>query len=297
MAYEQEISRQHPTLFVFLLDQSYSMEEPLGGNNPEGNRKMDQLAIAINSWLNNMCIRCTGSEGVKHWVDVALIGYRTDMEANPIIESPLGGELGRIAKQENRLLFSINEISDTPARTTQLTKSIFDEDTGEVMEVSEEALVWVEPMAEGGTPMCSALHTVYGIVEQWIQSHQDSFPPIVIHITDGESQEGDPLPYAEPIMDLETTDGQVLLFNCHLSMSQVDPFMFPHNDEILPDEQARVLYGMSSPFPDPIYERAVAEGFDLQSGARGMVFNADMVTLIRFLDMGTRVATAPSGLR
>jgi hypothetical protein len=53
---------------------------------------------------------------------------------------------------------------------------------------------------------------------------------------------------------------------------------------------------MSSVLPEPIYNRAVAEGFDLEPNARGMAFNADMVALIKFLDMGTRAA-APGALR
>lgn len=292
MPYKQEISRANPALFVFLLDQSFSMEEPLGGNNPEGRRKMDELASAINSWLQNMSIRATGSGGIKHWMDLAVIGYRTDQQANPVIESPLGGPLGEKARCEHRMTFSINEIGENPAEIKTRTKSFFDEETGEVMDTQEEAPVWVEAKAEGGTPMCSALRCAYDLVDQWIQvpGHKDSFPPIVIHITDGESQEGDPLPYAEPLMELETTDGQVLLFNCHLSMSHEDPFLFPHSDEVLPNKEAQVLYKMSSVLPQSIFEQAVAEGFSLEPGARGMVFNADMVTLIKFLDMGTRIA-------
>jgi hypothetical protein len=47
---------------------------------------------------------------------------------------------------------------------------------------------------------------------------------------------------------------------------------------------------MSSLLPEKMFQSAVAEGFELQPGARGMAFNADMVSLIRFLDMGTRQA-------
>lgn len=290
--YSQEISRAHPVLFVFLLDQSASMEDPIGGNNTEGRRKMDELATAINSWLQNMSIRATSSEGVKHYMDVAIIGYRTDQQANPIIASPLLGTLGEKAKSENedRLVFSISEIAEYPGDKVTRKKEIFDEDTGETMKMDEESLVWVAPKAEGGTPMCSALHRAYAVVEQWIAQpeHAQSFPPIVVHITDGESSEGDPLPYAEPIMDLETQDGKVLLFNCHLSMSQADPIMFPASDEMLPDDYARKLFKMSSPFPEKLFQAGVAQGFALQPGARGMVFNAGMVSLIKFLDMGTR---------
>jgi hypothetical protein len=50
--YSQEISRQNKACFLFLLDQSFSMEEPLGSSTL---RKCDELATAINGWLQNRC--------------------------------------------------------------------------------------------------------------------------------------------------------------------------------------------------------------------------------------------------
>ena len=282
--YDREISRDHPGLFVFLLDQSFSMTEPIGGNNPDNRKKMDQLALAINAWLQEMTIKVTRADGIRHYFDVAVIGYCTDPDANPIIESPLGGTLA------GNMKCSITEIGENPARIDSVTSSFFDEDTGEIEEVPEDKPVWVEPRAQGGTPMCSALHKAYEIANEWIEEHMESFPPIVIHITDGESQEGDPIPYASPLKELETNWGNLLLFNCHLSMAEADSFMFPHSDEVLPDKEARVLFEMSSVMPEPIYKMAVAEGFELQPGARGMVFNADMVKLITFLNIGTQAA-------
>ena len=55
---------------------------------------------------------------------------------------------------------------------------------------------------------------------------------------------------------------------------------------------AKTLFEMSSLLPEAIYNTAVQEGFDLQPNARGMAFNADMVCLIKFLDMGTRAAVS-----
>jgi hypothetical protein len=135
------------------------------------------------------------------------------------------------------------------------------------------------------------------LLENWISAHPDSFPPIVINITDGESQDGDPIPYVDAVKSLSTSDGNVLMFNCHLSMTSSDPFLFPSNGEILPDDLARSLFSMSSVLPESIYKRAVAEGYELQPNARGMAFNADMVALIKFLDMGTRPAAGVGPLR
>ena len=279
--YSQEISRQNKACFLFLLDQSFSMEEPLG-NSP--NRKCDELVAAINGWLQNMAIRASGDQGIKDWMDVGVIGYRTDEGANPIIESALQGPLA------GRQLVSITEIGNNPARIDTRTQYIPDEETGEMIEVPIEAPVWVDPVAEGGTPMCHMLYQAHEMLAQWIAQHPGSFPPIIIQITDGESQDGDPIPYADSVKSLATEDGNVLLFNCHLSMTAADSFMFPATDQGLPDELAKVLFHMSSVLPEPFYRHGLMEGFQMQQGARGMAFNADMVCLIQFLNMGTQAA-------
>ena len=279
--YTQEISRQNKALFLFLLDQSFSMEEPLGNS---ANRKCDELVAAINGWLQNMAIRASSDEGIKDWMDIGVIGYRTDANANPIIDSALQGQL------MGQFIVSIAEIGGAPARIDTRIQYIPDEETGEMIEIPCEMPVWVDPVAEGGTPMCHMLYHTHEILSDWISRHPNSFPPIVVHITDGESQDGDPIPYADAVKNLATEDGNVLLLNCHLSMTAADPFMFPASEEGLPDELARVLFQMSSVLPEPFYRHGMMEGFQLQQNARGMAFNADMVCLIQFLNMGTQAA-------
>ena len=279
--YTQEISRQNKACFLFLLDQSFSMEEPLGNST---NRKCDELVTAINGWLQNMAIRASGDEGIKDWMDVGVFGYRTDRTANPIIESSLTGALA------GRTFVSISEIGMNPARIDTRCQFIPDEETGEMIEVPCEVPVWVDPVTEGGTPMCHMLYQAHQMLSEWIGQHPRSFPPIVVHITDGESQDGDPTAYADAVKKLATDDGNVLLFNCHLSMTAADPFMFPSAEAGLPDDLGRVLFRMSSVLPDPFFRHATMEGFQLQPNARGMAFNADMVCLIQFLNMGTQAA-------
>jgi hypothetical protein len=277
--YTQEISRARKACFLFLLDQSFSMEEPLGNSTQ---RKCDELAKAVNAWLQNMTICTAAGEGIKDWFDIGVMGYRTDQQANAILESAFLGPLA------GKTFAAITEIEANPARIDNVTAMLPDEETGQIIEMPAQMPVWVDVKAEGGTPMCNMLHHAYELVENWIATHPDSFPPVVINITDGESQDGDPVPYADALKDLSTSDGNVLLFNCHLSAIAADKFMFPANGEILPDELARVLFQMSSVIPESLYLRANKEGFELQPGARGMVFNADMVALIKFLDLGTR---------
>ena len=279
--YSQEISRQNKACFLFLLDQSFSMEEPLG-NSP--NRKCDELMAAINGWLQNMAIRASGDEGIKDWMDIGVFGYRTDQNATPDHRVGVAGPAGRadagFHQRDRRRPGADRQPRPIPPRRRDRR------DDPNPLRVP----VWVDPRAEGGTPMCHMLYHAHQILAEWIGQHPRSFPPIVVHITDGESQDGNPIPYADALKSLATEDGNVLLFNCHLSMTAADPFMFPATDVGLPDELARALFHMSSVLPEPFYRHAVMEGFPLQPAARGMAFNADMVCLIQFLNMGTQAA-------
>lgn len=283
-AYTQEISRATPAFFLFLLDQSFSMEEPIGGSDV---RKCDALTDTINGWINNMTIRAAAAGGIRDWMDVAVVGYSTgsDDENDIKLGSCLPGDLANSAWQP------ISALQAQPLRLKDSMQKIFDADAGEMIEMPVQIPVWIESKVLGGTPMCTALEYSRQIAEQWINlDHQNCFPPIVIHITDGEASDGNPVESANSLKQLQTSNGNLLLFNCHLSMLAADKIMFPHSIEVLPDPFARDLFEMSSILPEPIFQRAVTDGFLLQPGARGFVFNADMVSLLQFLDMGTRIS-------
>jgi hypothetical protein len=92
------------------------------------------------------------------------------------------------------------------------------------------------------------------------------------------------------LMSLSTQDGNVLLFNCHLSSERAPAIEFPDAEPSVPDKYAALLYRISSVLPAPIRSAAQAEGYRVSDGTRGYVFNADMVSLIKFLDIGTRAS-------
>ena len=287
--YTQEISRATPAFFLFLIDQSFSMEEPIGGAGP---RKCEAVANTINTWLENLIIRATGSGGIKDYMHLGVLGYRTVDDPNnpaPIIESALSPPLTEIFNRDG--FVRISEVAQHQ-QTKQLMMNVYDEETGEDIQTPVEKPSWVEPVREGGTPMCTALYQAYQLVEKWINTgdNRRCFPPIVVHLTDGEAMDGDPVPYAQAIHSLATDNGNVLMFNCHLSMNAADKIMFPSSREILADPYAPVLFEMSSELPEPIFNSALNEGFPVQPHARGFVFNADAVALVQFLDIGTRVA-------
>ena len=135
--------------------------------------------------------------------------------------------------------------------------------------------------------MCAAFDYVRNVAATWCASHPSSPPPVIIHLTDGEPTDGDPQPFADALKALSTDDGELLLFNCHISESQANRVMFPNSEHILPDELAKSLFRMSSELPDKLRGVAESKGVLVGTGARGMVFNADGAQMLMLIQMGT----------
>lgn len=277
MPYQAEISRANPSMFLFLLDQSGSMQDKFGGG---GGKKDQKVADAINNLLYNLTIKCAKSEGVRDYYHVGVFGYGAKVGA------ALGGALA------GRDLVRISEIADAPERIEERTKKV-DDGAGGIVEQKVRFPIWFSPVSNGGTPMVQAIKEAQRIVQSWLAEHPDCFPPIVINITDGEATDGDPLPAAEQLRALQSSDGNVLFFNVHLSSVGGSPIEFPNSEFELPDQYAKQLFNMSSELPEHIRTAAEQEGYRVSPNSRGFVFNADIVSVIRFLDIGTR----PSNLR
>lgn len=273
MPYSAEISRANPSCFIFLIDQSGSMVEPISGS--ENKRKCDSVADAINRLLHNLIIKCARGEGVRNFYEVCVIGYGQTVA--PAFSGPLAG----------RDLVPISEVAGSPARIDERIKKT-DDGMGGIIEQKVKFPMWFDPIAKGVTPMGTALTMAHKLLNEWTQRHRASYPPIVINISDGEATDSGPVPQAEALTSLGTDDGNVMLLNCHISSKPLQPIIFPEHDGDLPDEFAKTLFSISSPLPPSMRELAKAEGFDLGPEARGFAFNADLVELIRFLDIGTR---------
>lgn len=279
MPYAAEISRRNPSCFVFVIDQSGSMADPFGGDTTR--HKSDGVADAINRLLQNLVIKCARDQGVQDYFHVGVIGYGSN------VGPAFGGSLA------GRELVPISEVGNLPARVEERPKKV-DDGAGGLVEQSIKFPVWFDPVANNGTPMCQALGRVAGILKTWLAAHPDCFPPVVVHITDGESTDGDPTGAMGAITGLSSTDGSVLLFNFHISgNSQVTSVSFPDSSAALPDQYSKLLFEGASPLT--VFMRSVAKehGFVLGEGARGFVLNADLTLIIQALDIGTR----PSNLR
>jgi hypothetical protein len=274
MPYSAEISRANPTCFVFLIDRSGSMDGTLGGG--AGLKKSGGLADAINKILYTLVYRCVKGEEILERYYVGVIGYGSLV--GPALGGPLAG----------RGLLSIRELGENPLRVENRTKKESD-GAGGLVETSADFPVYFEPVASGGTPMCQALNEARQLLDRFITEHPSAFPPIVLNLTDGEATDGDPEPAATALRALATADGQVLLFNLHLSSRDQGSIEFPDGEPGLPDDHARRLFRMSSPLPPQMREAAQRKGYRVGESSRGFVFNANLVSVIEFLDIGTKV--------
>lgn len=275
--YSAEISRANPTSFVFLLDQSASMQDALGGGGG-GQRKCDVVADALNRLLSELTIKCAKEEGVRDYFSVSVIGYGGS-NVGPALAGPLGG----------RYLVPLSEIAASPARLETRAKKVPD-GAGGLVEQEIKFPVWVDPVASGGTPMSGALTRTQSIVSGWLNEHPACFPPVILNLTDGEATDGDPTGPAEAIQQLASVDGPVLVFNLHVSSDTSQPVSFPDSDTGLPNQYARLLFNMSSRLPDHMRTYAQQQGVAVSEGTRGFVFNADMTSVVQFLDIGTRAS-------
>jgi hypothetical protein len=278
-SYSAEISRDRPGCILFLLDQSQSMGEPYAGNTET--TKAQAAADAINTLLTSLMLRCTQNinEGPRNYFHVGVIGYGASLYRGP---GPClrGSEAGRE-------LVSMTVLADNCLRVEQRTRTV-DDGAGGKVQTTVKFPVWFDAVAVDGTPMREAVELACSVLQSWIDKHKESYPPIAINITDGEPRE-DPSPAARTLMSLATDDGNVLLYNLHLSELQAPPLLFPATSEGLPDEFAQLLFEMSSLLPPRIQEELRLERYSVEPGARGFVFNTDSVALIQFLDIGTRL--------
>ena len=154
--------------------------------------------------------------------------------------------------------------------------------------------VWIEPNYKSAANQCAGLCRCHEILEEWTSQHPRSFPPLVFHFTEGEPQDGNPLEYAEALKSLSTEDGNTLLFNCYLASASQQKTLYPMDRSALPDRLAELYFDMASVVPEPFACEARERGTHVRSGARGLIYGAEIQDLTHFvglvdgLTIGTR---------
>ena len=286
MTYSAEISTTHPALFGFLIDQSGSMGHIMAG---AGDMTKGQIcADYLNEFFNSLILRNIDGQNIKNRFEIFAIGYGGINEMHSALpdvnidDMPISLEkLQSIAQLKPKLKSIVKRIPDGAGGTIE-----------EQSEVEIKKNEWIVPTYTGQTPMGRAFRDAYAITKNWVSSHSDSYPPIIINITDGGWTDENPEPIAENLKLLKTDDGQVLVFNISITKENKKPILFPDNTFLdkKHDDDSVLLFRMSSNLTDSMINYARNMDIPIGLSAKGFVYNANFENFINFLDIGTRPA-------
>ena len=280
-AYTAQITRNTPTAFIFLIDQSVSMQNytTLYG---EEMPMAEAVARIVNHQLNELVLRCVKGSETRDYYDIAIIGYG---------EKAYSGWKGEL---EGRDFVKPSELKEHPYKKITTKKETRTRKGVKVVEVEE--VQWIEAEAtEGWTRVHHAFEKAKGLLDEWMEKHHDKdcYPPTIINITDGEFNGATKeyvLQQANELKSMFTNDGNVILFNIHISANKAVCVTCPASkDEVSFSSLATTMYEMSSLLPMRYSDRIA----DLRGDGtpnnryRAMSINADMSTLIQLMDIGT----------
>lgn len=278
MPYTAEINRTNPGCVLFLIDESFSMSEPMDA----ARSKAQAVADILNRTIQDLIVRCGREEGVRNYFEVGVLGYSQDS-----VRNALSGAL------ESKVLHPIGEIEANPLKVDERMKKIPD-GVGGLLEVPVKFQTWYEARTDGGTPMTAALARAGEELVAWCDAHPASFPPVVLHLTDGEPTDGDPIPMSETLREISTDDGPVILANIHVAPGASGKISFPDDiSKVGGDVNAMRLFAMSSNLPPMMIMEAERRGYDANDRSRMYVYRAGEEDIVQFFDIGTR----PSNLR
>jgi len=266
MKYEAQWSSSNPGLIVILVDQSYSMTESYIPN-PKPMNKAEFASMAVNRVINEIIESNTNGELIKKRCFIAVIGYGNGVNM-------IAGEM-------------LDNIANSPKRIEKLKKAVPD-GAGGIIENDYNLPIWVEPVADNGTPMNTAFSEAGKIIKAWINERSKCPAPVVINISDGLPNDVEETrKEAQAVLNLASDDGNVLIFNAHISDVSLGKVILPNDKNVLKDENAKFLFDISSEIPESMFIAANNCGLNPIKGSKGMVFNADAEALVKLLNFGS----------
>lgn len=263
--YSQRITRSNPSLYVFLIDQSGSMSQQTAS----WWTLADEVCKLVNKYIDEMVVKSTTWDTVKDHFFISVIWYGS---ASWVWYS-FAWNLA------NKDIIPLSEIAENPLRL--------------ISDATGKYPIRFEPKSESQTPMTEAFALAKETVEKFITHFPDSFPPIVINITDGESTDGSPVTIAKEIMNLNTNDGSVLIFNAHITWNNEDAIEYPSNiQQLSNDTNAKMLFEMTSEIPEKMISMAKWIEIYLNEWQKGYIYNGSIHNLHKFLDIGSVVTNS-----
>ncbi len=240
MSYEQKVSRAKPTLIGLVVDDSGSTADVLPGTSDPIYQWIERYVGIIFQELLSRSSEVKGDGVVikpRYYLTVVRYGSAPKIWGSP--EMDIETAVERFAKS-NQSLGLGGHLGGTDAAAA------------------------FEAMSEHLTQSLAGEH------------FRDSFPPMVFHLTDGESHT-DATAIARRMMQLTTQDGNVLVANVYIgtqtSLNYQGPEDFPgylEAGEAGPSEDNLRLFQMSSLTPQSMEANLTTEGIfpRLRSGAR-----------------------------
>jgi len=256
---------------IFLIDESAAMDARVAGGTKS---KAESIATGLNSLLNQL----TAGPAV----DVAVVGYRSLGAGQEDIGTRWGGPLA------GREFVSTSQLADSPMAIENRVRRI--PGAGGVGVAREETVrfpVWYAPKLAGAASRTRALEYCRGLLARWLSAAAASpKPPLILSFVGEFPQEEGLWEALKQVRELATPGGQTSVFHAHLgSSARVPPILYPSGDAHLPPGPIRNLFQACSVLPEPLTGSLKQFGVTLNVGARGLVYNAKMVDLIRFLSL------------
>lgn len=279
-AYTAQITRNTPTAFIFMIDHSASMSRTTQFNG-ETVTLSEAVARIVNQQINELVLRCIKNDEVRHYYDIAVIGYGDGAY------SGWGGDLS------GQYFVSPEEVLKHPFKTITVKEEKMTRRGPAIKEVQKAQ--WVEARHDGcWTHLHNAFYQAKKLLSEWMEknSTKNCYPPTIINITDGEFNDATPenlIQQANELKSMFTNDGNVLLWNIHVTPNTGIKQMFPvSKSELGNNAYARLLYDLSSLLPTR-YADDVARLRDISDDKRfvAMATNTEMSTLIQLMDIGT----------
>ena len=267
--YVERITQNNPCLIIILIDQSCSMDDFYGNTNKQ---KKELIALNANKVIYEILEASSNGEYIKNIFFISAISYGNTFGVDLIL-----GDF-------------INNIDEKILRIEKIKRKLPD-GIGGLIEIDEDFPIWIEPKAECSSSMDIAFKRAYELCEKWVKYNKDSFPPLIINIVGGmPSHIENTKLEAKKLMKLSNNDGNVLLLNLYIVDGLTNSIIFPHNNNMLPNNTSKFLYTISSILPDTLINEANRSGLSTNNKAKGFIYDGNAEMFIRLLSFGSSVA-------
>ena len=277
----KHITTEKPWLLVLMIDSSHSMQADWGAS-----KKSISIIVeeSINQLLYDMALNyiiddsTKETQSTKDRIHLKIIIYSGEDTYDPLMF-------------ENNQEYSIASGPEGWVGNYETLHKYSEENN------SLQVPRWIKLEPIGKTPMLLAFESAKKSVKKHIEDYPQSFPPVVVNISDGEPTDcGDPTDWeilkevVDDIKNLGEEGLHPLICNIHLDpLGRSEPSMYPPKPPLLDNIEAG-LWHLSSIIPPFMLNQIpnLKGDNNRKNGERFFVFNSDIIRFHEFLEFATR---------